>query len=256
MGAYICGIICCSKFIEVMISLLSILVVIVSSLLKGLTGFGFALLSLPFLMLWYPAKVVIPVLMICNLIASVFIILQRKSEKLVGGNFRLLIVSGGVFTVVGVLILSYITEDTLIHITGLLIMVLIALSLLNSKPMNVRLPKIVYLLVGAFVGLLTGTISVSGPPLALFIQKVGVSKRQFREIFAWFSTVTALVAIFGYWYVGLITKEVLGMVLIYSPILLVGTLVGKRLNRVLPVTVFRYLNIGISLVSGTMLLLR
>ncbi len=236
--------------------ILSLIVVVLSSLLKGLTGFGFALLSLPFLILWYPAKEVIPVLMICNLIASIFIVLQKRSESLVNSNFKLLIVSGGVFTISGVCVLSYITESMLIHITGGLIVLLIVISLFKGKPVGDRLSVWVYILTGAFVGMLTGTISVSGPPLALFIQKVGVSNRQFREIFAWFSIVTAAIAIIGYLSVGLITMNTLYMVCVYCPILLLGTVVGKRLNGILSVKVFRYVNVIISFVAGIMLLMR
>lgn len=55
-----------------------LLVVLIASLVKGITGFGFALVSLPILVAWFPVKELIPVLTICNLLASIVIVLQKK----------------------------------------------------------------------------------------------------------------------------------------------------------------------------------
>jgi len=55
-----------------------VLIITLSSLIKGITGFGFALVSFPLLLMWYTPKEIIPILMICNLIASVMIVLTKK----------------------------------------------------------------------------------------------------------------------------------------------------------------------------------
>lgn len=47
-----------------------IIIVLAASLVKGITGFGFALVSLPLLLIWYSPREIIPVLILCNLIAS------------------------------------------------------------------------------------------------------------------------------------------------------------------------------------------
>ncbi len=52
-----------------------------------------------------------------------------------------------------------------------------------------------YFVAGAFIGFLTGAVSVSGPPLALFLNRAKLSNRKFREIFAAISIVSAIVAI-------------------------------------------------------------
>ena len=58
-----------------------LLIVSFASLLKGSTGFGFALVSLPALLFWYPLKELIPTLLLCNFIISVFMILQKKEKS-------------------------------------------------------------------------------------------------------------------------------------------------------------------------------
>jgi len=233
-----------------------ILTIVASSLIKGITGFGFALLSLPILLTWYEPKEIIPVLMICNLIASLFIILQKKESKLIDKPSISLIISGGLFTIIGVFVLKYIKADWLIHFSGMLFIILTILSLIKTKKEKGTMPTYVYPIVGAVIGLITGTVSISGPPLALFLNKAKINNEAFREIFAWFSIVTAVIAIVGYLHLGLLTNEALKLSLLFTPILLAGTIIGKRLNKTLPLTSFRTVNIVLTFISCLLLLFR
>ncbi len=238
-----------------MINIWTIIVIVLASLLKGITGFGFALVSLPLLMIWYSPKELIPVLMLCNFIASLFILLQKKETRLVTKEFRSLIISGGIFTILGVATLNYISEKLLIHIMGLFFMVLSVFSLIN-KSIPIKLSKISYKLAGAVIGFLTGSISVSGPPLALFLNLANVNNQEFREIFSWFSVVTAAIAIAGYLHLGLVTENTLTMTLFFIPILLLGTIAGKRLNALLPSVLFKRVSIALTLISSIVLLVK
>ena len=231
-----------------------ILTIVASSFIKGITGFGFALLSLPILLTWYEPKEIIPVLMICNLIASLFIILQKKESKLLDKPSIALIIAGGLFTIFGVVVLKYIKADWLIHFSGILFIVLTILSLINNKKEKGTIPMYVYPVVGAVIGLITGTVSISGPPLALFLNKAKINNEKFREIFAWFSIVTATIAIIGYFHLGLLTNQALKLSLLFTPILLAGTIIGKRLNKVLPITSFRTVNVVLTFISCLLLL--
>ncbi len=238
-----------------MVNIWAIIVVIFASLLKGITGFGFALVSLPFLMIWYSPKELIPVLMMCNLIASIFIVLQKKQAPLINKNFKNLIIYGGVLSIFGALTLSIIKETFLIHILSVLFIVLSVVSLLNMKH-QIKISKCSYKLAGGVIGFLAGAISVSGPPLALLLNLMRVSNAEFREIFSWFNIVTAIIAIFGYASIGLITIPVLKMTATFIPILLLGTISGKRLNHLLPQLLFKKITIGITIAACIMLLIR
>ena len=231
------------------------LIVLIASLLKGITGFGFALVSLPFLIFWYPAKELIPVLVLCNLLASLLIVLQKKERRLVNAQFQLLIAAGGLFTFAGVLILSLISENLLIRIMGVFFTVLSLLSLFGVKYQS-KLTSWVAVFVGAFIGVLTGAISVSGPPLALFLHSTKVDRAQFREIFAWFSIVTALVAILAYAYTGLLSWQTLKLTGTFFPILFIGSYCGKRFNKYVSAHLFQRFSLIITLVASLVLLLR
>lgn len=231
------------------------LIVTLSSLIKGVTGFGFALFSFPLLLIWYTPKEIIPVLMIGNLIASILIVMQKKEQRLLDQNSHLLIASGGLFTLLGVWALSTSSGTTLVHITGVLFMALTILSLLNKKPKENPFPKRSYVFAGSIIGFITGAVSVSGPPLALFLNNANIDNRKFREVFAWFSVVTAIIAILGYYHQGLLTREALWLSTLFTPILLAGTVMGKRINALLSISQFQTINIVLTLISSILLIL-
>lgn len=228
--------------------------VVISSLIKGFTGFGFALLSLPVLLNWYTPKEIIPVLMICNLIASLLIILQKKNDKLIDKQAGILIAAGGVFTLVGVSALSLINNNMLVHISGVFFIALTLLSMVKRKNRTTPIPNVFYPLAGAFIGFITGLISISGPPLALFLNKAKVNNQQFREIFAWFSVITATIAIIGYKHAGLLSIHTIKTALLFSPILLTGTILGKRLNTLLSMNKFKTINTILTLIASILLI--
>lgn len=232
-----------------------IIIVLLAAFVKGVTGFGFALVSLPLLMFWFPAKELIPVLMFCNLFASTLIVLQKKEYKLINKKARSLIIYGAVFTILGVLILSYIPNRVLVGILAIFFIVMSIFSLLKNK--RIHFYKIgIYRLAGAVCGFLTGCISVSGPPLALFLHQVNVDNKQFREIFAWFSITTASIALTGYYFADLLTWKTVELSVISIPLLFIGSYTGKRLNSLIPKPFFEKMILAICIFSSIALLFK
>lgn len=231
-----------------------ILIVLLASLIKGITGFGFAMVSLPLLMFWYSPLELIPVLMISNLLSSALILLQKKEQKLVSKPFKGLILFGAIFTLLGVIALNFITEDHLTTFVAIFFIFLSGLSLLMVRYHPV-IRKPWYKMAGALCGFLTGCISISGPPLALFLNFANAGKKQFREIFAWFSLITAIIALIAYYFSGILTTESLEMSALFLPLLFIGSFLGKKLNNKVPTALFRQFSIVMSLVSCVVLLL-
>lgn len=232
-----------------------VLIVSVASLIKGITGFGFALVSLPPLLLWYSPVELIPVLILCNLSASVIIVLQKKEQKLVNKQFRDLIISGAIFTIFGVLTLKYIPEHFLIKIMSLFFIAMTFLSFFKINK-SIKFSPISYKIAGAFLGFLTGSISISGPPMALFLNAANVSNQEFREIFSWFSIVTSIVALTGYGLTGMLSSKTLEMSAVFLPILFVGSFVGKKINTKVSIPLFKKIILFITLFSCIFLLVK
>lgn len=230
------------------------LVVLVASLVKGITGFGFALIALPVLEIWFSPKELIPVMVLCNLISSGFIVLQKKERQLINPSYRALIIYGGLFTIAGVLTLNYLSENALLYATSIIFLLMSLLSL-SGMEIQFNPKKYLYKITGGLVGFLSGSISVSGPPLAIFLHSTKADKQEFREVFSWFSIITALVAIVGYWLLGLFSLHALLLTVLTVPLLFLGSFFGKKLNRFLPAALFQKATLVLTLVSCLILLI-
>lgn len=228
-------------------------IIAIASLIKGITGFGFSLIALPLLLFWHSPHELIPVLTVCNLIVSVIIVLQKKERKLVDKSYRQMIVIGSLFAILGVALLKHLPESILASSLAIAFIIMSLISLFGLKfPFNIN--KYTHWGIGALCGFMSGSTSVYGPPLALYLNHAGVDNRQFREIFSWFSITIATMAIVGYGFVGLLSMATLNLTLVFLPILYLGSFIGKRINQHLPTTVFKHINTFISLASSILLL--
>jgi uncharacterized membrane protein YfcA len=228
--------------------ILILMVVLVAALIKGITGFGFTLVALPVLAIWYPVKTLIPILTICNLLASLVIVLQKKSIPLINRNSRILIFSGSISTIFGVALLSALSNTVITLIIAIFLAILSVVSYVG-KLFFEREKMVNYIKAGVISGIVTGAASINGPPLAIFLNGIRMDKAEFREVFSWFSIVTAVVAIVGYYLGGLLNIEELRISVMFFPILYIGSFLGKRINALLPSKTFTKMSSIICLVS-------
>ncbi|MCD6597504.1 MAG: hypothetical protein J7L04_07450, partial [Bacteroidales bacterium] len=69
---------------------------------------------------------------------------------------------------------------------------------------NIRRATIIAGLTSGFTG---GSISISGPPLALFLSSLNYKNNGFRQVFAIFSIVTSVLAMITYFFIGLVSLD-------------------------------------------------
>jgi uncharacterized membrane protein YfcA len=233
----------------------SILVIVFAGLLKGVTGFGFGIIAMPFLIHWYQPKDIIPVITFCNLISSSIILMEKQKKEIITAEIKSIIIFASIFTVAGVIILKYIDNTVLTRFMGIVFIILSVISLIKrSNTTNIN--RYTGFAAGAFIGLLTGIVSASGPALALLLNRIKISNAQFRYIFALFSVITATIAITGYWYADLISYSSVKLSISFAPILIFGSLIGKVLNNIIPNRVFKTITIIITIIASIALLIK
>ena len=236
--------------LETWIIILSI--VFISGVVKGTTGFGFALFSLPLLAHFIPIKTLIPLLTMFNLFSSIQIIIQSKGLKL---NKRILLLSftGIIGVFMGTAILKYL-DDYWLKTLCAIILILLSFLFLTGYRFKVRKLRRGFSIAGLISGFLGGSMSVSGPPLALFLTSIKIDSQHFRYTFAWFSTITASVALFDYLKIGVVYPITFKLFGISLPVLLLSLLFGKYLNKKVPLGLFYKGIVIITLLSGIFLL--
>ncbi len=234
--------------------LITATIVLSASLIKGSTGFGFSMAALPLMALQYPLKTAVPIITFWSLATSVIIILQKKSYT-ISKEDNSVVFWGALGTVIGTLFITHIKERLLVLMTAILFAVLTLLALKGIE-LKVRNRKRATIRTGLISGILAGSISISGPPVTLFLNAIQKTKEEFREIFARFDLFTSTVALAGFTLTGYFRTETLFQAAFFIPVIFAGSFIGKRLNRRMSPLLFRKVNLVLSLASCIILLIK
>ncbi len=210
----------------VLLLVLSGVVILMSALLKGMTGFGFALLAIPFLSLIYPVRTLVPAMAVFNLITSALLLLKIR-ERIAWRYFIPMFLASLAGIPLGIYMLDFLDETALRVIIGVML-VAVSLKMLSGIPLARRFREKPIVFAGFLSGVLSGSISAGGPPLVIAMNRKGYGKELFRGVFAWFSTFSAFFALAGFYANGLLTKPSYELALYFSPLLLIGSSLGNR----------------------------
>jgi uncharacterized membrane protein YfcA len=237
--------------ITIWIIILSI--IFLSGIVKGTTGFGFALFSLPLLVHFIPIKALIPIIMLFNLFSSIQIVLQSGHLR-IKKSIILLSVTGVAGIVCGSIILKFFPERWL-KLMASVVLIVLSIMFLSGYRFKIRKLKRGNAIAGIISGFLGGSLSVSGPPLALFLTSIKLDTQSFRSTFAWFSVITASVAMANYIMIGIVNLMTLKIFFISLPVLILSILIGKLISKKISVKLFYTGVVTISLIAGILLFL-
>jgi uncharacterized membrane protein YfcA len=217
---------------------------------KGLTGFGFSLISVGLLVLVAPPSEVVPVVLLMNVLLNLLLVHSIRKE-IDFGRFLPLAAAGIIGLPVGTYILLAVDADILRMVIGL-VTLLSALALLAGYRREIRRERLGSILVGAAGGVLNASVSISGPPVVLFLSNLGVGKREFRaNIVAYFLCIN-LATIPFFIGGGLMTGRVLRTFALLVPALALGALTGARVVQKVSERNFRHITLVIVIAAAVM----
>ncbi|MDP8203013.1 MAG: sulfite exporter TauE/SafE family protein [Candidatus Tenebribacter mawsonii] len=219
-----------------------------SAILQGLTGFGFSILAVPLITIFISPKIAVPILLIYSIIINIVVLYSaRKAVDL--KKIWILLVAGIVTMPLGTHLLVIMNEDLLKIFIGSMILIFGILLLIGFRR-QFKNEKIAMLPVGMLSGLLGGSISVSGPPIILFLSNQDVDKHTFRGNLAAYFFILNLFTIPVYFWNGLLTNEVWNYSLTFLPGLLVGVIVGNLLSHKIKEDHFKKLTLILLIAMG------
>lgn len=236
--------------------IISIVVVLMAAFLKGMTGFGFALLAVPLLSLLFPIQSLIPAMTLFNLITSVYILASIRL-KLKAKYFLPMLLASFVGIPIGVYVLTYFPEQMLELAAGISIFSISIVFLLGSNqaiPEKRRKKPIVF--AGFLSGLLTSSMSIGGPPIALAMNRKGYSKESFRKIFALISVINAAISSVLYVVHGIFVAFSLKFALFLFPVILIGTKLGDNFSQKVNQLFFKKIILYVNLLLGLFIIVR
>jgi uncharacterized membrane protein YfcA len=217
--------------------------------LQGLTGFGFNLLAVPALVLWFPAQVVVPGVLMSYLPLGVGQFVQLRKDvdwKLLG----MMVGSAIVGMPLGASILRDTDTEVMKRGIGIAMIVLaIVLQFRPGKPFQKETPA--RLGIGLLSGFLSSSIGVSGPPLVLLGVKQLWPQAKMRATLLTHFLCASTVSLGVLWVVGVATFESVQFVVWGAPGLILGFLTATWLRAwVHRTSIFRWITIGMVMTGG------
>ncbi len=223
-------------------------VVFFAGMTQGLTSFGFALIAVPLLSMRMPIAEVVPMVVVLCL-GTNLIILAQTFRQVAFRKIGPLVVSSLVAAPLGTLALLYVVPETIKAVVGTVI-VLASCAMLSGMRFPVRSEKLALVPVGMLSGFLNGSISMSGPPVALFMSNQNEDKDVFRANITLYSAILNVFTIGTFAAGGMLSRQVGSYLAWFVPVMIVGVLAGAWLESRVSQEAFRKLALCVILASG------
>jgi uncharacterized membrane protein YfcA len=225
------------------------LVVVGAALAATTTGFGFVVLSAPFLALLLPPHHVVPLTLALSWLLISALLVRPAVRQAVDRRLVARFAATGLLGVpIGTWLLPAMDPAVLRLALGL-VSALFALAALAGLTLPAQRPPTVYL-TGFVSGLLSGSVGLSGPPLAMYLAASGVSAPTFRAtaaVVVWiFATVTLTVLALAHQLPPDLWRSVLSL----APALVIGAALGMRVFPALSPRRFRQAALGLAVGAG------
>jgi uncharacterized protein len=232
----------------------SSLIIFFAFLVRSLTGFGSALISVPLLALLFNLKFVVPLESVLE-VGFTALLAPRVYRQMHKATLLPMIGGAILGTLVGTYFLRAVGDVILKKALGILTLMFGIYFYRASREEGAKdLSADWGVLAGAGGGILGGLFGTSGPPFVAYLsyklREKDVLRASLIGIFAvdyaWRTTVFA--------FSGLLTVELLTFALYMTPVLILGTYLGHRIHLRVPEGHFRKVVAGILVISGILLL--
>lgn len=232
--------------------LLFILIILIASILQTSTGFGFSIVSTPFMLLIMEPREAVQISLILSLVISLALV--RKVKKDVEKDILKRFTFGSIVGLpIGMIIFMLLNVNWLKISIGVLVLFLTALLILNIR-INQTTHRDV--LIGGASGALTTSIGMAGPPILLYFSGTNTTKEKLRGttliyyIFICFMSLLTQIIVAG------TTKNVWLLSTLSLPLIIIGLFFGQAMFKRINQEVFRKLTYTLLLFTGTYLLLQ
>ncbi|WMS45012.1 sulfite exporter TauE/SafE family protein [Acuticoccus sp. MNP-M23] len=218
----------------------------VGGLVRGYSGFGFAMAAVPMLAVVVPPALAVPAVLLHELAIGLFS-LRAERASLDWPKLRALAAGSIIGTPVGLLVLVSVPAGPMrIAIALLVIVSLGVIWRRRARPLG--LGRATLGVAGFASGLLNGAAAMSGPPAIVVLLGSALSPANVRGLLVYFILFSAAIGVALSLASGIQGEHTLRIAATMAPGVLAGTLLGVRLFKVLPQAHYRAIAIGVLLV--------
>jgi uncharacterized protein len=234
--------------------LVGAVVIAAAAFVQGLAGFGIGLVSLAFLPFFMSPQHAIVLITLYAAVFIVVIFIPLRRDFTLHGMVEL--VAGTILaTPVGIWLLAVLPPDLLKRLIGLVLLLIVALEWLGLYPERLR-GRGWGFGAGVAAGILGGAIGTPGPPVILYAAAQDWSPRTVKANIQAFLMINQAVILAGYWWAGLLDREVWRLTWLFAAPAVIGLAAGMLLFNRLDRERFRRVVFAVLLLSGLVLLIR
>lgn len=229
---------------------LFILVTFVGAVFQASTGFGFAILATPFMLLFLEPREAVQLAIILGLFISLTLMksISKDVNQIILRHF---IIGSFIGMPLGMVTFLILDVKWLKIMVSIIIILLTFLLILQFRIRQSRKKDVV---VGGFAGVLSTSIGMGGPPIILYFSGANISKAELRSTStAFFLIVGAVSLVIQLVFAGT-TSSVWKYVLIAIPILILGLYIGKFIFERISQRTFTFILYGLLVFTGCYLL--
>lgn len=219
--------------------LVSFLIILLSSFVQGIVAFGFALVSVPLLLLFMPALEAVTLSLVLACLVNILMIRDERRE--IAWREAILLLPGtAVGAVAGMLLLKSF-EGPLFKAFVAAAFLAMSMAMLAGRSWRATDSQILRQTVGLASGTLMGATSMGGPPVVLYLTGRGLGKSSLRGTLAVFFLIGNLFALAAFLAGGILDPSLVLRSLLLAAALFPGYAAGRLLTAGLDSRAFRRL---------------
>jgi len=214
-----------------------LLITLGAAIINGALGYGFSSITVPLALLFLSNRVLNPALVIIEVPLNAYVLwVNRSALPDIWRRFLPMVAGLVPGVVVGTLLVSRVSPDWLKFYTYVVLLPLILFQAAGFRR-PIRAERSVALPFGTGVGLLYSVTTISGPPLAIWLNNQGLAKREFRAALGFVRLAESSMTAIAYFSSGLFTHASVSLVPWIVPSVAIGVPIGALLiQRIRPET--------------------
>ena len=205
------------------------MIILIAAIIRGFSGFGFALVAVPLLSMIMPPLSFVPIIFGMQIIA----VLPGLRQTLQDAQWKQIVplVPGGILGTWGGLLLLYRIHPEIIGFIIAIAVVFVAIFLLKGFRLGRQFTKIEIGSIGMLSGLLNGSAGLPGPPVIIAQLVTPNTDKMVRSNLIIFFTILAIFGLAAIISGGNLNKTHVSLMATSAPFLILGTLLGEKLFR-------------------------
>lgn len=229
------------------------LIIFAAFFIRSLTGFGSALVSIPFLAMLYELRFAVPMEAILEIGISAML-LSRVRRSICLKAIIPLIIGAVLGSLIGAFILYTFANIFLKKTLGIVIILFAIHMLVGSTDRPVKpIPSWWGISAGAVGGVFGGLFGTSGPAFVMYLSYTLKTKEALRASLIGLFAVDYTWRLCLYGASGLLTMEIVRTALMFVPALFLGTILGHKIHFQISAIRFKQTVASVLILSGVFL---